>query len=139
LRGNVEGTHQLLTAAVRHGLRHVVFSSSLYAYGRMTGPPCVEDDCPQPTTVYGISKLAGEHLVRHFGKELPGTILRFYFVYGPRQFAGMGYKSVIVKNFERLLSSDPAVVYGDGRQALDYVYVDDVVDALLRSLTSAAA
>jgi UDP-glucose 4-epimerase len=141
LRANVEGTHQLLAAAARHGVRHVVFTSSLYAYGRMAGPPCTEDACPQPTTVYGISKLAGEHLLRHFaGRDgLPGTVLRLYFVYGPRQYAGMGYKSVIVQNFERLLAGQPAVVYGDGRQALDYVYVADVVEALLRALTPAAA
>ena len=50
----------------------------------------------------------------------------------------MGYKSVIVKTFERLLAGQPPVIYGDGTQALDYVYVDDVVDALMRALTPAA-
>jgi len=136
VRANIDGTYQVLRAATAHRVRRMVFTSSLYVYGRMAGPPCREDDCPGPTTVYGISKLAGEHLVRHFATSfgLPGTILRLFFVYGPRQFAGMGYKSVIVKNFERLLAGAPPVIYGDGAQALDYVYVDDVVDALLRAL-----
>ena len=141
LRANVEGTHQLLAAAVGHGVAHVVFTSSLYVYGRMADPPCAERDCPRPTTVYGISKLAGEHLLGHFAAHhgLRGTALRLFFVYGPRQLAGMGYKSVIVRTFERLLAGQPPTIYGDGTQALDYVYVDDVVDALLRALAPAAA
>ena len=109
LRANVEGTQRVLEAAVRHGIGRVVFTSSLYAYGRLTGPPCTETERPEPTTVYGISKLAGEHLLAPFRRRngLSGAILRYYFVYGPRQLAGMGYKSVIVKNFERLLAGQP--------------------------------
>src|SRR5262249_640931 len=74
LRANVNGTHELLAAAVRQGVGHVVFTSSLYVYGRMAGPACTESDCPRPTTVYGISKLAGEHLLAHFAARdgLPG-------------------------------------------------------------------
>ena len=64
LRANVEGTHQLLEAAVARKVRKVVFASSLYTYGRMHGPPFREEDLPAPTTVYGLSKLAGEHLQR---------------------------------------------------------------------------
>src|SRR5262245_11668868 len=56
LRSNVEGTHALFAAAAAAGVRKVVFTSSLYVYGRMTGPPFREDECPRPTTVYGISK-----------------------------------------------------------------------------------
>jgi UDP-glucose 4-epimerase len=136
LRANVEGTYHLLTAAARCGVRKVVFTSSLYAYGRMSGPPCQETDLPLPTTLYGLSKVAGEHLLRHAEASagLAWTALRLYFVYGPRQFAGMGYKSVIVKNFERILGGEPALVHGDGTQALDYVYVDDVVEALMVAL-----
>lgn len=141
LRSNVEGTYDVYRAAADAGVERVVFSSSLYAYGRMSGPPSVETDCPQPITPYGISKLAGEQLLRHFARErgLAGTVLRLYFVYGPRQFAGTGYKSVIVRTFERLLADEPGVVNGDGLQALDYVYVDDVVAALLGALSPAAA
>ena len=141
LRANVEGTYQLLEAAARHGVQRVVFTSSLYAYGRMAGPACVETDCPAPTTVYGISKLTGEHLVRHFFLQsgLAGTVLRLFFIYGPRQYAGMGYKSVILKSFERLLAGVPPVIHGDGTQALDYVFIDDCVEALLLALAPAAA
>lgn len=136
LRANIEGTHAILSAAEQGGVGRVVFSSSLYAYGRMSGPPMREDEVPLPATVYGISKLAGERLLAHFTQrgKLAGRALRYFFVYGPRQWAGMGYKSVILKNAERLLAGEPPLVLGDGEQALDYVFVDDVVDATILAL-----
>lgn len=135
-RSNIEGTHSLYEAACAAGVKKIVFSSSLYAYGRTAGAPFVETELPQPGTVYGITKLAGEHILRFFEKQhgVEYMVLRYMFVYGPKQFAGMGYKSVIVKNFERLLCGERPTVYGDGQQALDYVYVDDVVDATLRAM-----
>jgi UDP-glucose 4-epimerase len=65
-----------------------------------------------------------------------GTSLRYFFVYGPKQFAGMGYKSVIVKNFERIKEGKQPIVFGDGNQVLDYVFVEDVVEATLLAATS---
>jgi UDP-glucose 4-epimerase len=136
LASNVAGTFSLLEAAARARVRKVVFSSSLYAYGRRHAPALQEDEVPRPDTVYGISKLAGEHLLRQAEHThgLPWVALRYFFVYGPRQYPGLGYKSVIVRNFERLLAGQPAAVRGDGRQALDYVYVDDVVEATLLAM-----
>ena len=138
LRANIDGSYTLFDVAARCGVRKIVFSSSLYAYGRMHGLPFREDEMPQPQTVYGISKLCGEHLLRNVN-AVHGTaynILRYFFVYGPRQFAGMGYKSVIVKNFERLLDGAPTTIYGDGTQKLDYVFVDDAVEAALQALAT---
>jgi len=134
-RANIDGTYQLFAAAARAGVRKVVFSSSLYAYGRLSGEPMDEGDVPAPATLYGITKLAGERLVAHArGLGLGGCVLRYFFVYGPEQYPGMGYKSVIVSNFERLLAGQAATVHGDGEQALDYVYVDDVVAATMRAM-----
>ena len=140
LRVNVEGSHDLFALAARVGVGKTVFSSSLYAHGRRHLPPLHEDDRPSPTTVYGLSKLAGEHLLGHFAArgEFACTALRLFFVFGPRQYAGAGYKSVIIKNFERLLTGQSPVIRGDGQQTLDYVYVDDVVDALVSALRPAA-
>lgn len=135
---NITGTHDLYDLAGRCGVERIVFSSSLYASGRMSAPAVREDDLPEPSTVYGISKLAGEHLLRHVGR-LHGTssvALRYFFVYGPRQWAGLGYKSVIVKNFERIARGEPPVIFGDGQQALDYIYVDDVVRATVLAMQS---
>jgi len=139
LDANVAGTYELLKAASAVGVRKVVFTSSLYAYGRMSGPPMSEDEVPAPHTLYGISKLTGEQLCRHFHVHyrMPCVCFRLFFVYGPRQYAGLGYKSVIVKNFDRILSGQPPLIYGDGRQRLDYIYVDDVVSGLLLAMTGA--
>jgi UDP-glucose 4-epimerase len=130
---NISATSRLFEAASRAGCAKVVFTSSLYAYGSMGPGPMRESDVPVPSTMYGVSKLAGEHMLRVAAKEHPfgWTVARLFFVYGPRQFAEGGYKSVIVSNFERLLQGEAPTVYGDGEQALDYVYVDDAVGALL--------
>lgn len=137
-RANIDGSWLLYDAAARAGVEKLVFTSSLYAYGRMQGAPFVESERAEPRTVYGISKLAGEHLLRQVAGErgLAWNALRYLFVYGPRQWAGMGYKSVIVKTFERLRRGAPPLVYGDGEQALDYVYVDDAVAATLAAMTA---
>ena len=136
-RANIAGTHSLYERAVVAGVKKVVFSSSLYAYGRMHGEPFLETEIPEPRTVYGITKLAGEHVLGHFAQAhgLETMVLRYLFIYGPKQFAGMGYKSVIVKSFERLLAGNAPIVFGDGKQTLDYVYVDDAVDATIAAMT----
>lgn len=141
LRTNVAGTWELLEAARRAGVPRVVFASSVFAYGRTQGPPMREDETPRPRTAYGMSKLLGERLLGHAAAEGgPAHVsLRYFFVYGPRQHAGLGYKSVIVRNYERLRRGEAATVYGDGRQALDYVYVDDAVEAALLALRAAPA
>jgi len=136
LEANVIGTYELLRAGADAGVKKIVFTSSLYAYGRMMGPPMTEDEAPAPQTVYGISKLSGEHLCRYFclQRGMPAACLRLFFVYGPRQYAGLGYKSVIVKNFDRMLKGHKPVICGDGNQELDYIYVDDVVSAMLLAM-----
>jgi UDP-glucose 4-epimerase len=130
---NISATRRLFAAAAHAHRPKVVFTSSLYAYGAMGPEPMRETDLPAPTTIYGISKVAGEHLlrVRHDEYRLPWSVARLFFVYGPRQFAEGGYKSVIVSNFERLARGEAPTVFGDGEQALDYVYIDDVVAALV--------
>ncbi len=130
---NVSATSRLFDAAGRAARPKVVFTSSLYAYGSMGPDTMRETDVPAPSTTYGVSKLAGEHLLRVAERQhgLNWTVARLFFVYGPRQYALGGYKSVIVSNFERLARGEAPVVFGDGEQALDYVFVADVVDALV--------
>lgn len=132
---NISGTYQILKAAAMVGVKRVIYSSSLYAYGRMNHPPMSEDEVPSPDTIYGISKVAGENLCRHFANRygLSSICLRYFFVYGPRQYANLGYKSVILKNFERLIQGQAPEICGDGEQVLDYLYVEDVVQATLKA------
>lgn len=136
LASNVTGTFALFDAAGRAGVKKVIFTSSLYAYGRVAGAPLVETELSPPWSLYGISKLTGEHLAGHVRRQhgMAAVSLRYFFTYGTRQFPGTGYKSVIVSNFERLRRGEAPVIFGDGEQALDYIYVDDVVEATIRAM-----
>jgi len=130
---NVVATARLFDAAGAVGVEKAVFASSLYAYGSLGPAAMSETDIPTPTTIYGVSKLAGEHLLRVAERThgLRWGVARLFFVYGPRQLAEGGYPSVIVRNFDRIRRNEQPVVNGDGNQSLDYVYVDDCVDGLL--------
>lgn len=138
---NIIGTTDLFELAGKCGVKKIIFSSSLYSYGRTTLPPMREDDCVNPHTIYGISKVAGEQLLAYYANKYKYKYiaLRFFFVYGPRQFPGMGYKSVIVKNFERLAGGKRPIIFGDGNQSLDYVYVDDIINALITAAESSVS
>jgi UDP-glucose 4-epimerase len=129
---NVASTDRLFAAAVKVGVRRIVFTSSLYAYGSIGPYIMKETDVPTPWTHYGISKLSGEYLLiaNCAGTETTWNTARLFFIYGPRQFAEGGYKSVIQSNFERLSQGKNVTIKGDGNQRLDYVFVDDCVRAL---------
>jgi UDP-glucose 4-epimerase len=135
---NVLASERLFRAAAMTSVRRSVFTSSLYAYGSMGPHAMKETDLPRPTTLYGASKVMGEHMLRSVDRELglSWNVARLFFVYGPNQFAEGGYKSVIVSNFERLLHNKKPIVRGDGLQSLDYIYVDDCVHALIKLATS---
>ncbi len=129
---NVTATWRLATASASAGVRRLIFTSSLYAYGGL-GPEVMSEDLPaQPRTLYGSSKLMGEGILRTVGHEsgLSWNCVRLFFIYGPGQFADGGYKSVVVTNFERIRQGLAPTICGDGAQALDYVFVGDAVDAL---------
>lgn len=136
LRGNVKGTHDLYEQAARAGVKKIVFASSVMAYGRRAGQPLIESEAARPDTIYGASKLAGENLTAACGRRhgIEWNALRYFFVYGPRQFEGRGYRSVIVRTARRLLAGEAPEIYGDGEQVFDYVFIDDVAEASLLAL-----
>lgn len=133
ISANVTATERLFRACAVAGVRRTVFTSSLYAYGSLGPAVMSEADRAEPITLYGASKLMGEGTLRAIDREvgLSWNVARLFFIYGPRQFADGGYKSVILVNFERLLRGDAPVVNGSGEQTLDYVFVEDCVDALI--------
>ena len=83
--------------------------------------------------MYGASKIFGENALSIIADKysFQFSIARLFFIYGEKQFASGGYKSVIVNNFERIKNGLPAIINGDGEQILDYLYIGDCVDALI--------
>jgi UDP-glucose 4-epimerase len=139
-RLNVVGTVNALEAARRAGVERFVFTSTGGAiYGEGDAPdrelPFAEDDRCEPFAPYGQSKLAGEGYVDFYrrARELPGISLRLGNVYGPRQDPRL--EAGVVAIFCGLArDGGKPTVYGDGRQTRDYIYVGDVVEALLAAL-----
>jgi UDP-glucose 4-epimerase len=129
---NIVASQKLFNAAGEAGVKKIVFTSSLYAYGLPKSQPMHEGIMLQPHTFYGASKVMGETLLEIAAAKysFEYSVARLFFIYGPRQYSQGGYKSVIVSNFEKLNSEGIAVINGDGKQVLDYLYLSDCVDAL---------
>ena len=136
LKCNINGTYVLLNALIKAGVKKIIFTSSLYVYGKTNKKGFNEKDFLNPHTIFGVTKCAGEDLLKFMSQkyDLKYVCLRLFFVYGPKQYQGTGYKSVIIKNFQRLLKNEPPVIFGNGKQIQDHVYIDDVVNATIKSL-----
>lgn len=135
---NVIATERLVRASAHAAVARLFFASSLYAYGSM-GPKIMrESDVPRGLTLYGTSKLFGEHNLQIYERShgLRWNCARLFFIYGPNQYADGGYKSVIQTNFERILGGRKAQIRGAGEQELDYVYIDDCIDAIIKMISS---
>ncbi|GGO05573.1 putative UDP-glucose 4-epimerase GalE1 [Microbispora rosea subsp. aerata] len=133
-RVNVEGTVNVLEAARRAGARKVVYASSVAVYGRPAVIPVPGDAPTDPRSPYAASKLGGELYLAtyHALHGLEYTTLVLSNVYGPRQ-SPAGEAGVVAIFTDALLTGKPTVVFGDGSQTRDYVYVDDVVDGFVRA------
>lgn len=135
-RTNVEGTINVLEGARQAGTRRFVFASTGGAiYGETDVVPTPEDHAPRPMAGYGTSKLCAEQYLGLYERlhGLPTVALRFGNVYGPRQDP-LGEAGVIAIFCGKLQAGERPTVYGTGRQTRDYVYVGDVVGALLAVL-----
>ena len=130
---NVDGTLQLLEAMRRHHVGRLVFGSSSSVYGNSSIAPYSEDQiADRPISPYAASKRAGELLVHsyHHLFGLAAVCLRFFTVFGPRQRPDLA-----IHKFSRLMRNGQALpIYGDGESGRDYTYVDDAVEAIVRSL-----
>ena len=135
LEVNVIGTLNALLAARDAGVRAFVFASSGAPLGEVEQPGH-EAIAPRPQSPYGATKLAGEGLCSAFAGSygLPTTALRFTNVYGPFSY----HKgSVIAQFMKRIMTGAPLVVYGDGEQTRDFLYVDDVCRAIVAAIERA--
>ncbi len=127
-RINVDGTRMVLEAAEKAGARKIVLASSAAVYGDAS-PPLAETARTAPLSPYGESKLALEKLAAGFnGRSLRTVSLRYFNVYGPRQ--SLASESGVVARFvDVLCAGRTPVIYGDGTQTRDFIYVSDVVEA----------
>lgn len=129
---NVGGTVSLLEACRDVGVQRVVFASSATVYGSQASQPVKEDAPVRPAAPYAVSKLAAEQylfsLARLNGFE--AVALRIFNAYGPHQDAPPVNAPVIPRFMQDALHQRSVLVFGDGQQTRDFIFVDDVVDAL---------
>ncbi|HBF37672.1 MAG TPA: UDP-glucose 4-epimerase, partial [Firmicutes bacterium] len=137
LETNILGTLKVLEAAKRNGIQKVIYPSSAAVYGCPQFLPISEDHPIAPMSFYGISKHTPEHYLQVYFQTyaLRYTILRFANVYGPRQDSG-GEGGVVSIFTDNLLKNKPLLIYGDGEQTRDFVFVKDVAGAICKSLTA---
>lgn len=134
---NATGTLHTLLAAREANVRRVVLASTAAVYGNQPISPKCEDLKPAPASPYAAAKLMGEHYQKIFHRlyGLETVSLRFFNVYGPRQDPRSPYSGVISRFVDALRRDARPVVYGDGRQTRDFVFVQDVVRSLLAALS----
>jgi UDP-glucose 4-epimerase len=130
---NIRGTFNVLEACIANGVQRLVYSSSASVYGDAVEEPMTEDHPFNFENFYGATKVAGEAMARALHKRygLPFVGLRYMNVYGPRQDYHGAYIAVIMKMLDSIDQGEPLVIYGDGTQAYDFVYVGDCAAANL--------
>ncbi|MCB9638731.1 MAG: NAD-dependent epimerase/dehydratase family protein [Myxococcales bacterium] len=130
---NQVATLQLLEFARGAGVKKVVFASSAATYGDLEAEQTREDMPTVPLSPYGLNKLTSEGWLRTYALHfaVPTASLRFFNVFGPRQDPRSPYSGVISLFLQRALLGQDLLVFGDGRQTRDFVFVDDIVQALL--------
>lgn len=136
VRGNVTGTAAVAAAARAAGARRLVMASTIQVYGTRRGldRPYREEDGPAPDDLYGAVKEAAERVWLAAG----GHVLRLANVYGTGSGADVGLDGAVERFARAAASGGTITVYGDGAQRIDYVHVDDVVDAFDRALRAPA-
>ncbi|MBN1122399.1 MAG: NAD-dependent epimerase/dehydratase family protein [Anaerolineae bacterium] len=130
---NVGGTVSVMEAMRDAGVERVVLASSGAVYGNQMENPLVEEMTPDPDSPYAVSKFAAETYVRTIGTlwGIETVSLRIFNAYGPGQQLPASHAPVVPRFLKAALSNASLVVFGDGNQTRDFVYIDDVVDALI--------
>lgn len=135
---NVGGTVSLLEAMRDVGVRRLIFVSSGAIYGEQTRQPMHEGLTPNPLSPYAVSKLASEQYIHTIGTlwGMETVSLRVFNAYGPEQQLPVTHPPVIPHFIQQTLGHGSLVVHGDGSQTRDFVYIDDVVKALVAAATA---
>jgi len=135
---NVGGTVALMEAMRDTGVRRVVFASSGALYGEQAHQPVSEQQPPFPNSPYGVSKIAAEYYASTLGTlyNIETVSLRIFNAYGPGQELPPSYPPVIPQLLKQAQTGGSLVILGNGTQTRDFVYVDDVVEALVSAATA---
>jgi len=128
---NLTGTLNVLIAARDNAVKKVIYASSAAVYGDTPAPVKKEDMMPYPLSPYAVDKLASEYYCGVFNKvyRLPTVCLRCFNVFGPRQDSDSHYSAVVPLFIKKVSRSEPPVIFGDGEQTRDFIFVKDVVEA----------
>lgn len=135
---NVGGTVSVMEAMRDAGVRRVVLTSSGAVYGEQAEQPVRESRRPNPQSPYAVSKLAAEYYVRTIGAlwGIETVILRVFNAYGPGQRLPPAHPPVVPRFLWQARHGGSLIIFGGGGQTRDFVYVDDVVDALAAAATA---
>ncbi len=139
---NITGTVNLLHAAVKAGVRRVIYAASSSAYGNQPVPVKTEDLLPMPLSPYAVAKLTCEYYLQAFHEcyGLETVSLRYFNVFGPRQDPNSEYSAVIPLFITHCLRGESPTIFGDGGQSRDFTYVSNNVSAnLLAARADSAA
>jgi len=136
---NILGTINILNNCVKYDIEKIIYSSSAAVYGEPNYLPIDEEHSISPISPYGISKFVPEKYIQMYNKiyNLNFTILRYSNAFGPRQDA-KGEGGVISIFIDRMLNDKLPVIFGDGEQTRDFIYVSDIVSANINALAFAA-
>jgi UDP-glucose 4-epimerase len=130
---NGTGTLLVLEEAAAAGVKKVFFASSAAVYGNNPSVPKEESMVPEPKSPYAITKLLGEQYCRFYHDEgrVATVCLRFFNVFGARQDPHGPYGAAVPVFIEKALKGEPLVIYGDGEQTRDFIWVKDIVAAIV--------
>lgn len=129
---DIKGVRNIFELALRYGQPKIVYASSSEVYGEPVEIPEKEDGHINPKIPYAVVKLYGEKMVEFYWQKyhLPACALRFFNVYGPRQESS-DYGFVMGIFIKRVLGGENPIIFGDGSQTRDFVYIDDNIEACI--------
>ena len=138
---NLIGSINLINAAINHGIKCFVFTSSIAVYGASPKLPMSEADFPHPEDPYGIAKLAVEQELRvsHEMFGLNYIIFRPHNVYGERQNIGDRYRNVVGIFMNQIMQGKPMTIFGNGNQTRAFSYIKDIVPLMVEAIQTPAA
>lgn len=131
IENNVLSTFNLVSEALNYPLKQIIFSSSVAVYGKDKSGKFKETDECFPNTTYGLSKYLAEKIILYWGTVTgnPTTIFRPFNIYGPGNFKG-----IIYSFYSDIKNSNKVIIYGDGKQERDFMYVGDFVEAVYKAI-----